>query len=60
MEKNEKIKLPQKGAGKALKELYEKNRSSVKASKELLEILKKGKEKDKLKKIAKPQSDLDI
>ena len=30
-----KIKLPQKGAGKALKEIYEKKRSSVKASLEL-------------------------
>ena len=53
-------KLPQKGAGKILKDLYEKNRNKSKASPELLEILKQQKiqeqvDLEKNKKSAKDQ-----
>jgi hypothetical protein len=71
MKKDQKLKLPQKGAGKALKEIYEQNRKSAKASKEFLEIISKkrdrpkssGKQNDKkkgtLKKVSTPKSDPD-
>ena len=36
---NNKLKLPQKGAGKILKTIYETNRNKSKASSEFLKIL---------------------
>ncbi|OFZ15741.1 MAG: hypothetical protein A2Z20_05255 [Bdellovibrionales bacterium RBG_16_40_8] len=54
-----KLKTPQKGAVKRLREFYEKNRG--KASPELIEILKTpSDEKQKDKKSAKPLTDKDI
>lgn len=61
---NSNTKLPKKGAGKFLKEIYEKNRSKSKASPELLEILDQQKIQEQVgveknKKSAK-DSDLEI
>lgn len=56
--KKDKPKIPKKGAGKRLREFYEKNRG--KPSPELLEILKMpAEEKSQDKKSAKP-SDRDL
>jgi hypothetical protein len=56
---NSKLKTPQKGAVKRLREFYEKNRG--KASPELIEILKTPPdEKHKDKKSAKPLTDKEI
>lgn len=58
--KTDKPKIPKKGAGKRLREFYEKNRG--KPSPELIEILKTPiDEKSKDKKSAKPpEKDLEI
>ncbi len=55
-------KLPRKGAGKILKDLYEKNRGKSKASPELLEILKQQKiqEQTELEKNRKSAKDEDL
>jgi len=49
-----KVKLPKKGAGKRLREIYEKNREKSKPSSALLEILRDPKEETPKKSAINP------
>lgn len=53
-----KIKIPKKGAGKRLRDIYEKNREKSKPSETLLDILKDPKADDQKKSAIKQDAEI--